>query len=334
MTSSCMRMNCKPFLLKGVTKDYIWGGRKLCTEFDKELSLGRQAESWECSTHPDGESLVASGEFTGQTLLEVLRLHPEFLGKHPLELIGDGTVELPVMIKLIDARQDLSVQVHPNDEYAAACEGGQHGKTEMWYVIEAEKDASLVYGLKETMEPEQLKRLALAGELDNCLQHVPVKKNDVFFIEAGTIHAIGAGTLIAEVQENSNLTYRLYDYGRGRGLQVDKALQVASTVKSQAPRQPMRKLEYTRGCARELLSRCKYFETYRMLINTERCRQLCSFAADEESFRVLLCTSGCGVMQFNDGDSLNYFRGDCIFVPAGCEAIRLHGKAEFLDVRG
>ena len=176
------------------------------------------------------------------------------------------------------------------------------------------------------------------GTLLDKLQIVDVKKNDVFFIEPGTVHAIGAGSLIAEIQESSNLTYRLYDYdrvdkqGKKRELHIDKALEVANLQSSSKPRQPMRVLKYENGVARELLARCRYFEVYRMLLNTER-RQEVAYRSDTLSFRVLLCIDGCGVLSFGE-ESLNFYRGDCFFVPADSYPIHLHGNAQFLDVRG
>jgi mannose-6-phosphate isomerase len=169
---------------------------------------------------------------------------------------------------------------------------------------------------------------------------VRIKKDDLFYIKAGTIHAIGAGALIAEIQENSNLTYRLYDYdridknGNKRELHIDKALEVANLKASTEPRQPMRVLKYRQGCATELLCRCEYFEVNRMIVNTERCRQMVEYQADSTSFRVLLCTDGCGSIHFGNGEYLSFFKGDCIFAPANSVAIKIHGKAQFLDVRG
>jgi mannose-6-phosphate isomerase len=325
----------EPFLLKPIGKDYLWGGNRLNDDFAKEIELNPLAETWECSTHPDGPSLVASGPYNGQTLREVLEKHPDYLGTHP-----KTKGELPILIKLIDAKQDLSVQVHPNDEYARTHENGQLGKTEMWYVLDATKDAKLVYGLHHGTEPELLRQSIEQGTVEKYLQKVPVKKDDLFYIEAGTIHAIGAGALIAEIQENSNLTYRLYDYnrvdknGQKRPLHVDKALEVANLSASAEPRQPLRVLRYRRGCATELLCRCQYFEVHRMLINTEACRELVGYQSDEASFRVLLCTGGCGEIEYGERDLLRFFKGDCIFVPANSVKLRIHGNCQFLDVRG
>ena len=322
----------EPVFLRPTGKDYLWGGSRLNDEFVKEILMEPLAETWECSTHPDGPSYALGGEFDGQSLAQILKAHPDYLGTHP----GSGGA-LPILIKFIDAKQNLSVQVHPTDEYAAAHENGQRGKTEMWYVLDAAKSAKLVYGLNRDITPEILRRAIDNGTVDKYLQTVPIQKNDVFFIEAGMIHAIGAGALIAEIQQSSNLTYRLYDYDRvdknrrKRPLHVDKALAAANLRSSAAPKQPMRVLRYQPGCARELLCRCRYFEVYRMLVNTER-RQKVTFRADPVSFRALLCVDGCGTVGF--GDSVrNIYKGDCLFVPADSVEIRLHGQLQLLDVR-
>ena len=322
-----------PLLLRPSGKDYLWGGRRLNDEFEKGIELTPLAETWECSTHPDGPCYVAQGTEAGKTLAQVLQAHPEYLG---LRHSGEDT--LPILIKFIDAKQDLSVQVHPSDAYAQERENGQLGKTEMWYVLDAGKNAKLVYGLRQDMTRETLKRTITDGTIMKYLQKVPICKGDVFFIPAGTIHAIGAGALVAEIQENSNLTYRLYDYdrvdksGKKRQLHIDKALEVADLHGSAEPKQPMRVLKYRQGVASELLSRCKYFEVYRMLLNTER-RQTVHYCADELAFRVLLCVNGCGSITY-EGGSITFYKGDCIFVPANSQILALHGQAQFLDIRG
>ena len=288
MTSRNTNWKAKPFLLKPAGKDYLWGGSRLKDDFSKDIDLTPLAETWECSTHPDGISTVASGALKGQPLSEVLKAHPEYLGTHPSRnKIRDG--ELPILIKLIDARKDLSVQVHPDDEYARIHEHGSLGKTEMWYVLDAAKDAQLVYGFYRDMDREKLRKSLQEGTVEKYLQKVKIEKNDVFYIEAGTVHAIGAGALIAEVQENSNLTYRLYDYnrldkaGKARELHIEKALEVADLKGSAEPRQPMRVLKYKRGYASEFLCRCRYFQVERVLINTEKCRKMADFCTDSSS---------------------------------------------------
>lgn len=323
----------KPFLLRPSGKDYLWGGRRLNDEFEKQIDLSPLAETWECSTHSDGPSYVIGGSFDGATLETVITDHPDYLG-----IRHKGATTLPILIKFIDAKENLSVQVHPTDTFAKEQENGQLGKTEMWYVLDAQKDAKLVYGLRRDSSSEELQKAIANGTIMKLLQKVPVKKGDLFFIEAGTIHAICAGTLVAEIQENSNLTYRLYDYdrtgidGKKRELHIEKALQVANLKSSTEPKQPLRALRYRKGMASELLCRCKYFEVYRMIINTER-RQIVHYRADEISFRVLLCVNGCGIIRF-ENEEIIFYKGDCIFVPADSVTLSIHGQAQFLDVRG
>ena len=315
-----------PFLLTPVPKDYLWGGSRLNNDFSFDYAVSPFAEAWVCSTHPDGIS---------PPLEELLSSHPDWLGTHPLQTTN-GRAELPILIKLIDAKQDLSVQVHPDDEYALKNEG-QWGKTEMWYILDAKPGTSLVYGFNRDVSKDQVRDAITDGIITSLLNHVPVEKNDLFFIEAGTVHAIGTGALIAEIQESSNVTYRLYDYnrvdksGKTRPLHIDKALEVANLKSSDAPRQPLRTLKYKAGCASELLCRCKYFQVERILLNTETQRSLVTFRTSSNSFHTLLCIDGCGSICW-DGGALNFFKGDCIFVPADSEELKLHGKAQFLNV--
>ena len=318
-----------PLLLRPSGKDYLWGGKRLNDEFAKGIPMSPLAETWECSVHPDGPSYVVNQEFENKTLREVLEQHTEFLGaKH--------TNGFPLLIKFIDAKEDLSVQVHPDDEYAFKYENGERGKTEMWYVLDATKDATLIYGLKRDITKEELLKAITDNTLTKYLQYVPVKKGDVFFIEPGTIHAINAGALIVEIQESSNLTYRLYDYnridknGKKRDLHIQKALNVARLTKAIEPSQPMRVLKYEQGKASELLCHSKYFEVYRMIINTER-RQTVTYSTDDLSFKVLLCVQGCGTISYGN-ESMPFYKGDCIFVPANSKLLTIHGQAQFLDV--
>lgn len=325
----------EPFLLKPAVKNYFWGGRRLKDEFCKETERFPLAETWECSTHPNGSSVVASGRFIGLPLSEVLQKHPEFVGTHP-----KTKGELPILVKLIDAKQNLSIQVHPDDAYALIQENGQLGKSEMWYVLEAEPGSELIYGLCHNMSKASLLQSIREGSLEKYVQRLPVQRDDVFYVEAGTIHAIGAGVVIVEIQESSDLTYRLYDYhrvgvdGKERELHIDKALDIADLHRSDEMKQPLRVLQYRKGYASELLCRCKYFEVYRLLLNTERCHELVRYRADKLSFRVLLCIRGCGALVSENGNPLLVFKGDCIFFPADSAEVRLHGRAQFLEVRG
>ncbi|MBR4455129.1 MAG: class I mannose-6-phosphate isomerase [Solobacterium sp.] len=321
-----------PFLLTPAAKDYLWGGTRLNDDFNLGCDVDPFAEAWVCSTHPDGISGVPS---LHRSLAQVLKEHPDYLGTHPLKTTG-GKPELPILIKLIDAKRDLSVQVHPDDAYALKYEG-QWGKSEMWYVLDAKPSSRLVYGFRRDVGNEQVRTAIERGRLQTLLNHVPIHKNDLFYIEAGTVHAIGAGALIAEIQESSNLTYRLYDYnrigkdGKTRPLHIEKALEVADLHSSAEPRQPMRVLRYRNGCAVELLCRCKYFQVERILLNTEVCRDLLAYQTRANSFHALLCVEGCGSLSY-EGGGLNFFRGDCIFVPAESVPMKLHGKAQLLNI--
>lgn len=328
-----------PFFLKPVGKDYLWGGNRLKDDFGKSINMKPLAESWECSTHPDGISVVGSGIYKGRPLDEVLKYHPEYIGSHPKSHKNLPQGQLPILIKLIDAKKDLSIQVHPDDEYAQKYEHGQLGKTEMWYVLDADRNTKLIYGLKKEVSRERLQNSIISGTFDKFLRYVPVQKNDVFCVESGTIHAIGAGALIAEIQENSNLTYRLYDYnrtdesGNQRELHIEKGLDVANLKLNEEPKQPIRTLKYQPGYASELLCRCRYFQVERILLNTERNRDMILFSATETSFLVLLCIEGCGVMFFEEDHiekAFPIFKGDCIFVPSGSIEFKIHEKLQIL----
>ncbi|MBQ8074485.1 MAG: class I mannose-6-phosphate isomerase [Oscillospiraceae bacterium] len=329
MTNRSLNWMNEPFLLRPAAKDYLWGGNRLNEDFSKGISVSPLAETWECSANPDGASIVASGRFEGMDLTSVLKCHPELLGKHHKE---KGV--LPILVKLIDAKEDLSIQVHPDDAYALQHENGQPGKTELWYVLAARKHAQLIYGLQYPVDRETLRESILQGTVEKYLQRIPVKKNDLFFVQPGTIHAICAGTLLAEIQQNSNITYRLYDYnrldrnGEKRPLHIEKALDVIDYTATPAPRQPVRLMKYERGCASEILARCKYFQVERLLLNTESLHRMVEFCTDELSFQVLLCVEGCGSLVFGDC-TLPFFKGDCFFIPAN-STFRLHGRAQIL----
>lgn len=326
-------MSCEePFLLQSAYKDYLWGGSRLKSDFGKCNAPTPLAEAWECSTHQDGCSVIASGTFKGRTLADVLHEQPQLLGTKYAHLGA-----LPILIKLIDAKKDLSLQVHPGDDYARTHEQGERGKTEMWYVLEADSDASLVYGFNHDMSLERLQQSLQRGTVERYLQKIPVHADDVYFIPAGLVHALGAGLVVAEIQESSDLTYRLYDYnrrdknGQKRQLHVAKALAVANRQKSSRPRQPVRILRYAPGSARELLCCCQYFVVERLLINTARSAGAACIAASAESFLVLLCIDGGGELLFAGG-SLAFAKGSCIFVPAGLQGLRLQGKMTLLSV--
>ncbi|MDO4338424.1 MAG: class I mannose-6-phosphate isomerase [Eubacteriales bacterium] len=310
-------------------KDYLWGGTRLRDEYRKKIDLTPLAETWECSVHPDGPSVIANGESKGQMLTEVLQQHPEYLGTK----VKNG--ELPILVKFIDAKKDLSVQVHPDDEYAKAHEG-DNGKTEMWYVIDADEGASLIYGFKHKVTEEILRHALETGTLDKHLQKVEVHKGDTYFVPAGTIHGIGRGILIAEIQESSNVTYRVYDYdrvdknGKKRELNFDKAVQVMDMNVASDVKQNPRLIKHYPGCSRELLCRCKYFETERIQVSKGF-----SFSVREESFQVLMCLDGYGQVESMDAEQkpMRFSKGETMFFPAGIGRCLVIGDATVLKIR-
>lgn len=310
-------------------KDYLWGGTRLRDEYGKKIDLTPLAETWECSIHPDGSSMIANGEFKGQTLSSVLKQHPEYLGSK----VKDG--ELPVLVKFIDAKQDLSVQVHPDDVYAREHEG-DNGKTEMWYVIDAEEGSSLIYGFKHKVTEEILRKAVKTGTLERHLQKVEVHKGDTYFVPAGTVHGIGAGILIAEIQESSNVTYRVYDYdrvdknGQKRELHFDRAVQVMNMDVAPNVKQNPRLVRHYPGCSRELLCRCQYFEAERIQVTKGF-----SFSVREESFQVLMCLDGYGQVETMDADQkpMRFCKGETVFLTAGLGRCLVVGDAIVLKIR-
>ena len=324
-----MEKRNEPLLLRPAGKDYLWGGKRLNDEYGKNIELSPLAETWECSTHPDGVSTVCCGTFDKMELTAVIKAHPEYLGER-----HKGETTLPILVKLIDARKDLSVQVHPDDAYAKQYENGQNGKTEMWYVLEAEPDASLVYGFRHTMTPERLRQSLAEGTLEADLQSVPVSKNDAFLIPAGTVHAIGAGILLAEIQQSSNLTYRLYDYnrtdanGNKRPLHIEKAVATVDYQQKPLPEQN-RTVEQKDGYTEEGLCACPYFQVSRLHLQAAT-PAVAAAVSTTNAFAVLLCISGSGTMTAETGETLAFQKGQCVFVPADTTVKELSGTADLL----
>lgn len=307
----------KPLKLKAVYKNYIWGGEKLRTKYGKETDVAPLAESWELSVHPDGLSIIDGGEYDGKTLEWYIRENAGCLGTR---CEGD---ELPILIKLIDAADNLSVQVHPNDAQAKEWEN-QNGKTEMWYVVQADRGAKMTCGVKTDVEKEELKRAVAENRVEELLNTVPSHKGDVFFVEAGTVHAIGKGNVIAEIQQNSNVTYRLYDYGRigangkPRELHVEKGVKAANCKKTEPRRIP----DCSDGT--RLLGNCAYFAVKELKINGAK-----TLCADEKSYHALVVTEG-ELAVTAEGYTQIVRAGETIFVPAEMGEYVLEGKATVL----
>lgn len=276
-------------------KDYLWGGEKLKTDYGKQTDKTPCAESWELSLNPHGLTKVEDGK----TLAEVLT--PEKTGKN-----CDKFEFFPVLIKFIDAKQNLSVQVHPSDDYALKYENS-YGKTESWYIVEAEEGAGIYCGFKRDTNKEEFLQSLASGEVENLLNFIPVKKGDCYFIPSGTVHAIGAGCLILEIQQNSDLTYRVYDYnrrgadGKLRELHVDKAVKVINFNKYEP------KL-FASGENPRVITECDYFRSRELVLNggfTEK---------NANSFTCVTVTDGSGEI---NGEK--FIKGDSFFVCADTE---------------
>ena len=304
------------------TKDIIWGGRRLIDSYNKSCGTERLAESWELTVRPDGMSVVANGEYATRTL-------GEFIDAAGADVIGKGYDgdRFPLLIKLIDARDRLSIQVHPSDEYALKNEN-EYGKTEMWYIVEADEGAELVFGLSSDYTPEGFKAALDAGRVEDMLHRVKVHAGEVYFIPSGLVHAIGAGILICEIQQNSNVTYRVYDYnrpgadGKPRPLHVEKALDV---IVNYTPAE-IEALRFSRGVkprddSSALLAACDKFVVTRYDVSGR-----VAVDADETSFVSLTFTDGDGVIVF-DGCEYEFTKGDTYFLPAGM------GRAEIRSDR-
>ncbi len=311
--------------LNPVFKDYLWGGTKLRDEYGFESNLEKLAEGWMLSCHKDGENIIANGDFSGKTLTEVVKTNPDFLGEN-----GKKFEYFPILIKLIDAKQKLSVQVHPDDEYALKVEG-EYGKTEMWYVVDCDEGAKLIYGFLEDISKEEFERRIKDNTLTNVCNFVPVNKGDVFFISAGTLHAIGEGILIAEVQQNSNTTYRVSDYGRlgadgkPRELHIEKALDVTECKKPSIPYGQVGEVTKIGNNTKRELASCDLFKAD--ILNLEETYEIC----EKDSFISLVVLDGELTAEWQDGE-LNAKKGDSIFIPANFK-VNLIGKAQILCSR-
>ena len=303
--------------LKPGFKDYLWGGHRLVEEFGKDYDGEILAESWELSCYPDTPSTIVNGVHAGKTLRQYIKE----AGKDVLGTNCARFEDFPILVKLIDAKEDLAVQVHPDNDYALKNEG-EYGKTEVWYVVDAVENASLYFGFQREISREEFAKRIEENTLSEVLQSVPVKKGDVFFIEAGTIHAIGKGMLIAEVQQNSNLTYRVYDYGRvgadgkKRELNIEKALDVAK-------RGPVARNNFYPHVAD-----CDYFTVDKLNLDGSVMGEMRGCVSDA-SFMNILILDGHGTI-CNYEEMLEFQKGDSFFLPAGSGNYRIEGVCDGL----
>ena len=289
-------------------KDYLWGGEKLRQDYGIQSQLHPLAEAWVLSCHPDGPSVVATGPLAGKTL-------PEYIQEKGPGCLGAGCekfTDFPILAKFIDAKGDLSIQVHPSNEYALAHEH-QFDKTEMWYVLDCEPGATLYYGFQHQISREEFQQRIQDNTLTEVLNAVPVEKGDLFFIPAGTLHAIRKGIVVAEIQQNSNVTYRIYDYGRvgadgkPRQLHIQQALEVTQRT----PPQPDPDFHGH-------LAQCPYFTVDVM-------EGRFTLDCGPESFVSVLVLEGTGALWEGD-ESMPLRKGESLFIPAGAGQCRLEGN--------
>ena len=298
----------KPYKLTPSLKDNLWGGNKL-RGYGKESTADRIAESWELSFTKGGEAKTEDGIVMTSAF--------------PKECWGTRAEDFeffPTLTKFIDAREKLSVQVHPSDEYALKNEG-QYGKTEMWYIVDCEEGAGIYLGLKRKCEKEEFAAKVADGTVEELLDFKTVKPGEVYFIPAGTVHAIGAGVLIYEIQQNSTLTYRLYDYmrrdkdGNLRELHVEAAMKVSVLDRYEVPPRDEKNPN--------LIGKCRYFETNKYKLNFTKMK----IEVDDSSFLSLTCVKGEG--RINEE---KFSLGDTFFCPAGAGEIEVEGGLELITV--
>lgn len=306
------------FKLKPVCKDYLWGGHRLAEEYNVDFDGPVLAEAWVLSCHPDGASVITSGPHKGKTLREYVTSEGMgVLGSHCRRFR-----EFPILTKFIDARDNLSIQVHPSNGFALQNEG-QYGKTEMWYILDAAEGAFLYYGFKEEISREEFAKRIEENTLLEVLNAVPVKKGDALFIESGTLHAIGKGILIAEIQQNSNVTYRVYDYGRvgkdgkKRDLHIEKALAVTN-------RMPI----VRSGSQYPHVADCDYFTVDKLNLDGHLTYRMQGMVYDT-SFLSILIVDGEGTIRCN-GETITYRKGDSIFLSAGSGEWEIEGTCDAL----
>lgn len=293
----------------------IWGGRGL-ELFRDDLPDGNVGESWDIACHQHGTSIVSNGKYKGLNLDELIRVKGE-------EVLGKkiSNEHFPLLVKLISTKQNLSVQVHPDDEYALRMEG-ETGKTEAWYIVEASEGASIVIGCRECTK-EYFKNSIRTGQFDECMNKTYVKKGEVYFIKSGLIHAIGEGVIIAEIQQNSDTTYRVYDYNRGRDLHINKALDVVDLGLRGKKSQGL-KIE------REGYSKTFYCLDKHFALEVYDVETTCDIESDKDRFNIITCVEGQGSIRYSKGNE-SIQKGDSILIPANLGKYEIIGKLKFIN---
>lgn len=316
-------MNYEPIFLEPEYKDYIWGGQKLKYKLNKNVKNEEcTAESWEISTNKNGESTIKNGEYKGKTLTELYNnkeLRREIFGTK-----CENLDEFPLLIKFIDANKSLSIQVHPDNEYAIKNENSQ-GKTEMWYILDCEPDAQIICGVKKGISKEKLEESISSNKITECLNYIDVKKGDAIYIPSGTIHALLGKTLVAEVQQNSNVTYRVYDWGRvgkdgnPRELHIEKALDVINVNENVQIKNVSNDIEKIN------VVDTQYFTTNKINVK-DKFKENTSM----NSFIAFNVIEGNGILKIIN-KSYELKKGDSFIIPACINVYELDGKMELLQ---
>lgn len=319
-----MSINWYPLVFEPILKDRIWGGTKLQSVLGKKIISQTTGESWEISTVSGDVSVVKNGLLQGKTLNELLEKYPEeILGTKVYQQFGK---QFPLLFKFLDAREDLSIQLHPNDELAKK-RHNSFGKTEMWYVMQADEEARIIVGFKEKSSPEQYLEHLENKTLTTILEKIPVKKGDIFFLETGTIHAIGAGIVIAEIQQTSDITYRIYDFdrkdaqGNRRELHNNLALEAINYNKVEASK----KYNKIINTSNEAVN-CRYFTTNFIPLDGE-----ITFNQKVNSFKVFMCTDGEFELVCNK-EKQSFKKGETVLLPSVISHYTLIGKASILEI--
>jgi mannose-6-phosphate isomerase len=313
-----------PLFFHPIHKERIWGGRKLAEKYGRVLPSNKIGESWEITCHDHGMGMIRNGKLKGLSLQEAIEKYgEELLGS---AIYNDRYRKFPLLIKLLDAADVLSVQVHPDDEYANAYENGELGKTEMWYIIDAKPGSKLVYGIKHGVSKEDFKRSLEQGQLEECLRELEVKPGDVLYIPAGLVHAIGAGILICEIQQNSDTTYRVYDWnrmddkGNPRELHIEKALDVID-FEGRHSTDGLNGLRLqVEGGQRIIYVACEYFAMEKLIVDGDMELKL-----DGKRFQALTCLEGTCKIEYK-GRSADLLPGQSCLIPASLPSINLNGS--------
>ncbi|QGU95808.1 mannose-6-phosphate isomerase [Clostridium bovifaecis] len=306
-----------PLKFENLYYEKVWGGRNL-EKFRDNLPEGNIGESWDVACHLNGTSVVLNGDYKGTRLDDLIKLQGE-------KLIGTKIYEdkFPLLIKLIDASDKLSIQVHPNDEYLRI--EGEFGKTEVWYILDANEESKLILGTKSIYTKEEMKAAIENGTLEEHINEISVKKGQVYFVKSGLIHAIGRGIVIAEIQQNSDTTYRVYDYNRGRELHVNKALDVIDlSLKGEESKGLIATKE---GYSKTYLCLCREFS-----LELYNIQNMAKEKSDKERFFIFTCVDGEGEIIYSNGivNNINIKRGDSILIPAFLGEYTLNGKMKLL----